>query len=77
VLQRKKKRIFLRDGFLVYKINGSSFPSGAYKELATFPNEWEVWKRLLQGVVSFQVWKSVIQVFKFQILSSKVCEREF
>jgi hypothetical protein len=23
----------------------------AYKVLATFPSEWEVWKRLLQGVV--------------------------
>jgi hypothetical protein len=41
----------------------------AYKELATFPSEWEVWKRLLQNVVSFQMWKNVIQVFKFQVLS--------
>ncbi len=47
----------------------------AYKELTTFPSEWEVWKRLLQGVVSSQLWKSVIQVFKFQVLSSK-CVKE-
>jgi hypothetical protein len=48
----KKERIVLRQGFLVYKVSGSSFPSGGYKELATFPNGWEVWKRLLQSVVS-------------------------
>ncbi len=47
----------------------------AYKELTTFPSEWEVWKRLLQGVISFQGWKSVLQVFKFQVLSSK-CVKE-
>jgi hypothetical protein len=46
----------------------------AYKELATFPSEWEVWKRFLQNDVSFQVWKSVIQVFKFQVLSFKCVE---
>ncbi len=51
------------------------FQMVAYKELTTFPSEWEVWKRLLQGVVSSQVWKSVFQVFKFQILSSK-CVKE-
>ncbi len=43
----------------------------AYKELATFPSEWEVWNRLLQSVLGSQVWKSVLQVFKFQVLSSK------
>ncbi len=42
----------------------------AYKELTTFPSEWEVWKRLLQGVISSQVWKSVLQVFKFQIVEN-------
>jgi hypothetical protein len=34
----------------------------AYKELATFSSESEVCKKLLQSVVSFQVWKSVFQV---------------
>ncbi len=34
----------------------------AYKELATFPSEWEVWKRLLQSVVNCEVWKKVLQV---------------
>jgi hypothetical protein len=34
----------------------------AYKEVATFPSEWEVWKRLLQSVLSSQVWKNVFQV---------------
>ncbi len=47
----------------------------AYKEFTTFPSEWEVWERLLQGVVSSQVWKNVLQVFKFQVLSSK-CVKE-
>jgi hypothetical protein len=51
---------------------GVHFQVVVYKELITFPSEWEVWKRLLQGLVSSQVWKSVLQVFKF-----KVCEREF
>jgi hypothetical protein len=49
----------------------------AYKELTTFPSEWEVWKRFLQGVISSQVWKSVLQVFKFQILSSKCVKESF
>jgi hypothetical protein len=31
---------------------GVHFQVVAYKELATFPSEWEVWKRLLQNVVS-------------------------
>jgi hypothetical protein len=31
---------------------GVHFQVVAYKELATFPSEWEVWKRLLQSVVS-------------------------
>ncbi len=48
----------------------------AYKELTTFLSEWEVWERCFQGVVSFQVWKNVIQVFKFQVLNSK-CVKEF
>jgi hypothetical protein len=34
----------------------------AYKELVTFPSEWEVWKRLLQSVLGSQVWKNVLQV---------------
>ncbi len=54
---------------------GVHFQVVAYKELTTFPSEWEVWKKLLQGVVSFHVGKSVLQVFKFQILSSK-CVKE-
>ncbi len=48
---------------------GVHFQVVAYKELATFPSEWEVWKRLFQSVVSSQVWKSVLQVFKFQVSS--------
>jgi hypothetical protein len=47
----------------------------AYRELVTFPSEWEVWKKLLQSVLSSKVWKSVLQVFKFQVLSSK-CMQE-
>jgi len=47
----------------------------AYKELATFSNEWEVWKRFLQSVIGSQVSKNVLQVFKFQVLSSK-CVKE-
>jgi hypothetical protein len=43
----------------------------------TFSSEWEVWNRLLQGVVSSQVWKSVLQVFKFQVLSSKCVKESF
>jgi len=54
---------------------GAHFQVVAYKELTTFPSEWEVWKRFLQGVVSSQVWKSVLQVLKFQALSSK-CVKE-
>ncbi len=47
---------------------GVHFQVVAYKELTTFPSEWEVWKRLPQGVVSSQVWKSVLHVFKFQVV---------
>ncbi len=65
VLHRKKERIILRDGVLICKVSGSSFPSGGIQQLTTFPSEWEVWKKLLQGVVSSQMWKSVFQVFKF------------
>ncbi len=54
---------------------GAHFQVVAYKELAIFPSEWEVWKRLLQSVVSSQMWKSVLQVFKFQVLNSK-CVKE-
>jgi hypothetical protein len=54
---------------------GVHFQVVAYKELTTFPSEWEAWKRFLQGVVSSQVWKSVLQVLKFQVLSSK-CVKE-
>ncbi len=74
VLHRKKERILLRDGVLICKV-GVHFQVVAYKELTTFPSEWEVWKRLLQGVVNSQVWKSVLQVFKFQVLSS-MCVKE-
>jgi hypothetical protein len=31
---------------------GVLFKVVAYKELAIFPSEWEVWKRLLQSVVN-------------------------
>jgi hypothetical protein len=41
---------------------GVHFQVVAYEELATFPSEWEVWKRLLQSVVSVKVWKNVFQV---------------
>jgi hypothetical protein len=51
---------------------GVHFQVVAYKELATFLSEGEVWKTLLQSVVSSSMWKSVLQVFKFQVLSSKV-----
>jgi len=54
---------------------GVHFQVVAYKELTTFPSEWEAWKRFLQGVVNSQVWKSVLQVLKFQVLSSK-CVKE-
>jgi hypothetical protein len=54
---------------------GVHFQVVAYKELTTFPSEWEVWKRLFQSVVSSQVWKNVFQIFKFQVLSSK-CVKE-
>ncbi len=54
---------------------GVHFQVVAYKELTTIPSEWEAWKRFLQGVVSSQAWKSVLQVFKFQLLSSK-CVKE-
>jgi len=46
---------------------GVHFHVVAYKELASFPSEWEVWKRLFQNVVSSQMWRSVFQVFKFQV----------
>jgi hypothetical protein len=57
----------------------------AYKELATFPSEWEVWKRLLQRMffkpLSFKL--KVYQRKFFNLLRvsmlkfEKVCEREF
>jgi hypothetical protein len=56
LLHRKRERIFFERRIFVCKVSGSSFPS-----------EWEAWKRLLQGVVSAQAWKSVLQVFKFQL----------
>jgi hypothetical protein len=54
---------------------GVHFQVVAYKELTTFPSEWEAWKRFLQGAVSSQVWKNVLQVLKFQVLSS-MCVKE-
>jgi hypothetical protein len=36
VLHRKKKRILLRKGFSVYKVNGSSFPSGGIQGACNF-----------------------------------------
>ncbi len=56
---------------------GVHFQVVTYKELATFPSEWEVWKRFLQSVVSSQVWKSVFQVFKVKVLSSKCVKESF
>jgi hypothetical protein len=41
---------------------GVHFQVVAYKELVTFPSEWEVWKTLLQNVVNFQVLNNVFQV---------------
>ncbi len=39
----------------------------AYKELATFPSEWEVWKKLLQGAISFSSVKNLFfESIKFQ-----------
>jgi len=55
---------------------GVHFQVVVYKELITFPSEWEAWKRFLQGVVSSQVCKSVLQVLKFQSFKFKVCERK-
>jgi hypothetical protein len=54
---------------------GVHFQVVAYKGLTTFQSEWEARKRFLQGVVSSQVWKSVLQILKFQVLSSK-CVKE-
>ncbi len=56
---------------------GVHFQVVAYKELTTFLSEWEVWKRFVPSVVSSQVWKSVLQVFKFQILSSKFVKESY
>jgi hypothetical protein len=56
---------------------GVHFQVVAYKELTTIPSEWEAWKRFLQGVVSSQAWKSVLQVFYVSTFKFKVCEREF
>jgi hypothetical protein len=36
VLHRKKKTILLRDGFLVCKVSGSSFPSGGIEGAYNF-----------------------------------------
>jgi hypothetical protein len=36
ILHRKKKRIFLRDGVLVCKVSGSSFPSGGIQGTYNF-----------------------------------------
>jgi hypothetical protein len=45
---------------------GVHFQVVAYKELATFPSEWEVWKRFLQGVVSFSNVKNLfLKVSRF------------
>ncbi len=48
------------------------------KRLRVFPNEWEVWKRFLQSVVSFSSVENLL--FKFLKVSSfkvKVFGREF
>jgi hypothetical protein len=36
VLHRKKERILLKEGFLVCKVSGSSFPSGGIKGVCNF-----------------------------------------
>jgi hypothetical protein len=36
VLHRKTKRILLRDGFLICKVSGSSFPSGGIQGTYNF-----------------------------------------
>jgi hypothetical protein len=42
------------------------------KRVTVFPSEWEVWKRFLQGVVSFsRVKKLVFEIIKFSKLESK------
>jgi hypothetical protein len=63
VLHRKSENLFERR-LLVCKVNASPFP-----------NEWEVWKRFIQNVVSSQMWKNVFQVFELKVLeeNSSIC----
>ncbi len=42
---------------------GIHFQTVVYKELTMFPSEWEMWKRFVQSVISFQMWKNVLQGF--------------
>jgi len=76
VLHRKRERIFLRDGFLFAKQVGVHFQVVAYKELTTFPSEWEAWKRFSSRCCKFssvQECSSSLEVSSFKF---KVCERE-
>jgi hypothetical protein len=53
---------------------GVHFQVVAYKELATFPSEWEVWKTFLHNVISSQVWKNFLQVFKLKVCEKRVLQ---
>jgi hypothetical protein len=74
-LHRKKERILFERRSFSLQSEWEFISKWWHKELATFPSEWEVWKRLLQSVLGFQVCKNVLQVFKFQVLNSK-CVKE-
>ncbi len=51
---------------------------GCKKSRSPFPSEWEVWKRFLQGVVSFSsVKNSLFKFFKISSFKVKVFGREF
>jgi hypothetical protein len=43
---------------------GVHFQVVAYKALAMFPSEWEVWKRFFINVINSQMWKNVLQFFE-------------
>jgi hypothetical protein len=51
---------------------------GCKESRSPFPNEWEVWKRFLRGVVSFpSVKNSLFKFFKVSSFKVKVFGRKF
>ncbi len=51
---------------------------GCKDNRSPFPSEWEVWKRYLQGVVSFSsVKNSLFKFFKVSSFKVKVFGKEF